>query len=82
MWVLTFPAGLYGWWLSRRPFVSSFAAVVALTVMVTSTLVIVEWYLRYRLPLDLLMTAYAATIYASAIASMKWTGVKGDWLRV
>jgi hypothetical protein len=77
IWLLTFPAGAYGWWLCRRTPVSGLATAVTLTIILSSTLVIVEWYLRYRFPVDLLMTAFAAVGYSSLIAKVR--GISNDF---
>jgi hypothetical protein len=69
VWLLIFPAGAYGWWMYRQNLLWSLAATVALVLTVCGTLVIVEWYLRYRLPLDLLLTAYAGAAYSHCFAS-------------
>jgi hypothetical protein len=68
VWVLSFPAGAYGWWLYRRPPLSGFATAVSVSLILSSTFVIVEWYLRYRFPLDLLLTMFAGAGYSSLFA--------------
>jgi hypothetical protein len=67
VWLLIFPAGLYGLWLCRQILASQFAAAVTLALTVFSALVIVEWYLRYRFPVDLLMTIYAGIGYSHCL---------------
>jgi len=62
-WLLIFPAGVCGWWRLRRLEVSRLALLMGLVVMSTEVLVITEWYLRYRLPVDWLLTMYAAVSY-------------------
>jgi hypothetical protein len=64
VWLLIFPAGIYGWWISRQTPLWSLTLTVALVLIISATLVIVEWYLRYRLPLDLLLTVYAGAAYS------------------
>lgn len=67
IWILIFPAGVYGWWRCRHLPVSGFSAAVALFIILSSAFVIVEWYLRYRLPLDLLLTMYAGIGYSDLL---------------
>jgi hypothetical protein len=69
VWLLSFPAGAYGWWLYRRTQISEFAGALAISVILSSSLVIVEWYLRYRFPLDMLLTVFAGVAYPSLIFS-------------
>jgi hypothetical protein len=64
IWLLIFPAGFYGWWLSRKLPVSHFSIAVIATLTIFGALVIVEWYLRYRFPVELLMTVYAGIGYS------------------
>jgi MFS family permease len=71
IWALIFPAGYYGWWICRQEASSQLAAVVALTLAAFSALVIVEWYLRYRFPVDLLATLYAGIGYAECMTSSR-----------
>lgn len=65
IWLLIFPAGFVGWWLYRQVPLSQLAAAVTFTLTLFSALVVVEWYLRYRFPVELLMTVYAALGYSS-----------------
>lgn len=58
-WILTFPAGFFGLWRLHRLSEARLAALVILAIVAFSTLVITEWYLRYRLPMDLLLTVFA-----------------------
>lgn len=67
VWLIIFPAGAYGWWLSRRTPMSRLATIVFFVVIVSGALVIVEWYLRYRFPLDLLLTMYAGVGYTDIL---------------
>lgn len=62
-WLLIFPAGFYGWWRMRHLPLSRFALCVYLVLTAFETLVISDWYLRYRLLVDLMLTAYAAVGY-------------------
>jgi hypothetical protein len=64
-WLLIFPAGYYGWWRMRHLPISKLALLVWLVVSLSDTLVITEWYLRYRIPVDLIFTIYAAVSYAT-----------------
>jgi hypothetical protein len=68
IWLVTFPAGAYGWWVCRRIPVSGLAAAVGVSIILSSTFVIVEWYLRYRFPLDLVMTMFAGAGYSNLFA--------------
>ncbi len=59
-----FPAGLYGLWRLARLDVSAFVFLVIAAIVSFDTLVMVEWYMRYRMPVDLCMTVYAGITYA------------------
>ena len=78
IWTVTFPVGAYGWWVCRRAPITGFAAAVALSIMISSTLVVVEWYLRYRIPLELLMTMFAGIGYGSLIGRVMPFGSAKD----
>lgn len=67
VWFLVFPAGCYGWWLSRNLPAARLAALVAVALTAFSSLIIVEWYLRYRFPVDLLMNVFAGIGYANLL---------------
>jgi hypothetical protein len=71
IWLLTFPAGIYGWWLLRKSDASGFSIAVAVSILISSTFVIVEWYLRYRFPVDLLAIAYSGIAYSALIGSFR-----------
>lgn len=71
IWLLILPAGICGWWLYRQLPFSGFALAVAVSILLSSAFVIVEWYLRYRVPLDLLLTAYAGIGYSSFAFSFR-----------
>jgi hypothetical protein len=63
VWLLIFPAGFCGLWQLRRDPTAQFTAWVILAVFAFATLVTEEPYLRYRLPVDLLLTAFAGMAY-------------------
>ncbi|MCG3147278.1 MAG: hypothetical protein PCFJNLEI_00717 [Verrucomicrobiae bacterium] len=65
VWLVIFPAGFWGWWKYRQTPTGRFALWLITGVTLFSTLVIVEWYLRYRLPVDLTLTVFAAGWLAS-----------------
>jgi hypothetical protein len=71
IWLLIFPAGFYGLWLSRRDPTAQFAALVILAVFTFATFVTEEPYLRYRLPADLLLTVFAGAAYCEWIAHLR-----------
>jgi len=62
-WLLIFPVGFWALWKNRRQPFAYLAILVILAVVSFDSLVIVEWYLRYRWPVDLLLMIYAATVY-------------------
>jgi hypothetical protein len=62
-WLLIFPAGGYGLWRLRRLPVTRIVFCVWLALAAFETFVLTDWYLRYRLPVDLMLTAYAAVGY-------------------
>jgi hypothetical protein len=59
-WLMIFPLGVYGLWCLRHLPISRLALCVFLVLTAFETLVITEWYLRYRMPVDLLLMVYAA----------------------
>jgi hypothetical protein len=62
-WLMVFPAGYWGLWKLRRHEVSWLVALMWAAVVAFGTLVLVEWYLRYRMPVELMWMAYAAIAY-------------------
>jgi hypothetical protein len=62
-WLLIFPVGYYGLWRMRHLPVSRMAALVFVALTAFEVLVIIEWYLRYRMPWELILTLYAAVGY-------------------
>jgi len=63
VWLLIFPAGLYGLWQSRGNMSAQFALFVLIAEFTFATFITEEPYLRYRLPVDLLLTAFAGFSY-------------------
>lgn len=64
VWLLIFPAGFYGLWKHRNHPLAHLAIVIVLAVMAFGTLVTEEPYLRYRMPVDLLLTVFAGIAYS------------------
>jgi hypothetical protein len=67
VWLLVFPAGWWALWQLRGGATGQFVLIVTGAVFLFATLVTEEPYLRYRLPVDLLLTAFAARGYALLI---------------
>jgi hypothetical protein len=65
VWLVIFPAGFFGLWKYQAAPGVLLAGLVVVAVIVFDSLVIVDWYLRYRLPADLALTVCAALTYAS-----------------
>ena len=65
-WLVVAPAGVWGWWRGRRTGLGQFAAVTWAGLLVMSGLVIMDWYLRYRIPGELVLVPFAAAVYAGA----------------
>lgn len=63
VWLLVYPAGFVGLWRARGASASWFVLLGFAAITAFSTLVIVEWYQRYRLPVDVMLTAFAAIGY-------------------
>lgn len=63
VWLLIFPAGLCGLWKMRARPVAALASFMILAVFGFDTLFIEEPYLRYRMPIDLLLTMFAGVAY-------------------
>ena len=64
VWLLVFPAGFYGLWQSRREATGQWVLFVVIAVFTFATLVSEEPYLRYRMPVDLLLTVFAGMTYS------------------
>ncbi len=69
-WLLIFPAGFCGVWKCRQHSLAQFAALAILVQVGFESLVITEWYLRYRFPVDLLLTVFAAIAYTDWVGSL------------
>ena len=65
VWLLIFPAGFYGLWRTRAQPVTRLAFLMLLAVVGFNTLFIEEGYLRYRMPVDLALTAFAGVAYGA-----------------
>jgi len=68
VWLLIFPAGFYGLWKHRDHELTHLAIVIVLAVTAFGTLVTEEPYLRYRMPVDLLLTVFAGVTYGAWVA--------------
>lgn len=66
-WLLTFPAGAVGLWKARRRPEAAFAGLVFLAILAFCVLIFTEWYLRYRMPADLILTITAGPAWAMAL---------------
>lgn len=64
MWLIVFPAGFYGLWKNRKSDVAPLAVLIMLTLVGSETLVMAGWQPRYRLPMELMLMAYAGMAYA------------------
>jgi hypothetical protein len=71
IWLLIFPAGFYGLWQLRRDATAQFTALVILAVFTFATFVTEEPYLRYRMPVDLLLTVFAGIAYGEWINRLR-----------
>ena len=68
VWLLIFPAGFYGLWRSRHNATGQFVILIVICVFAFATLVSEEPYLRYRMPVDLLLTVFAGVSYGTWLA--------------
>jgi 4-amino-4-deoxy-L-arabinose transferase-like glycosyltransferase len=64
VWLLIFPAGFYGLWKWRHHTTAQFVGLTVVAMFTFATLVTEEPYLRYRMPADLMLTAFAGLAYA------------------
>jgi hypothetical protein len=71
IWLLIFPAGLYGLWRERARSVPQLVLLILLAVVGFNTLFIEEGYLRYRMPVDLLLTVFAGATYSQWLAGFR-----------
>jgi hypothetical protein len=65
IWLLVFPAGVYGLWQTRSSPAGQFGLLVVGFVVAFGSLFIVEWYLRYRIPAEMVLLVFAGCAYAS-----------------
>jgi hypothetical protein len=65
VWLLIFPAGLIGLWRRRREPLGQLVIAMALAHLAFGTFVTEEPYLRYRMPVDLALTVFAAGVYGA-----------------
>ena len=68
IWLLIFPAGYYGLWKYRHHELTHLAIMIVLAVTAFGTFVIEELYLRYRLPVDLVLTLFAGVAYSDLVS--------------
>lgn len=71
LWVLVFPAGIYGVWRARGSAFWLLAILIIGAIVSFDSLVFVNF--RYRMPVDMILTAYAGLAYLGLLRS--WTGV-------
>ena len=64
IWLLVFPAGFYGLWRWRHHAMGRFSGLMVIMVFAFATFVTEEPYLRYRMPVDLLLTLFAGAAYS------------------
>jgi hypothetical protein len=76
IWLLVFPSGFYGLWRSRRDPAGQFAIMAVIAVFAFATVVTEEPYLRYRMPVDLLLTVFAGATYSHWLTrSCHWSSL-------
>lgn len=63
-WLFIFPVGFYALWQFRRHPVAQFGFLVTLALMLFETFIMASWQPTYRLPMDMILAAFAATAYA------------------
>ena len=71
VWLLIFPAGLYTLWRLRRAASAEFVLWMTTAVFAFATFVTEEPYLRYRMPVDLLLIAFAGMAYCKWLAWLR-----------
>jgi hypothetical protein len=71
VWLLVFPAGFYALWRRRHMDSTEFVLWMVSAVFAFATFVTEEPYLRYRVPVDLLLTAFAGLIYCEWLAGLR-----------
>ncbi|MCS7337354.1 MAG: glycosyltransferase family 39 protein [Verrucomicrobiae bacterium] len=70
LWLLVFPAGFFGLWRARRTLHGQLGWFIVLAVCGFETFVIAGLQQRYRLPVDVILIVFAATVYAGLMARM------------
>jgi len=68
-WLLIFPAGFIGLWRLRATRFVGLALFVILVQVSFESLVMAGWQPRYRLPIDLMLSAAAGVMYASVLGA-------------
>jgi hypothetical protein len=71
IWLLIFPAGFYGLGAHRHHHLTHLAIVVVLATTAFGTFVTEEPYLRYRMPMDLVLLLYAGLGYAFLVGKFR-----------
>ena len=69
MWLLVFPAAAMALWLRRRQPAAQLVLIGYAAYVIFAALVIEDWYLRYRIPLEVMLTAFAGTVWARQMES-------------
>lgn len=69
-WLLVFPAGFYGLWRLRRLEIAKLALLIIVIQAAFEALVFAGLQHRYRLPIDLMLAAFAGGIYAAWLARL------------
>ena len=64
IWLLIFPAGIYGLWTLRKHSAAQLVVLAYAGYASLATLLTEDYYLRYRLPLEALLTVFAAVGYS------------------
>ena len=63
-WLLVFPAAILGLWRARGASTAQLVSLCFVVITAFGTLIIVEWFQRYRMPVDLMFAVFAAIGYA------------------
>ncbi|HTS18636.1 MAG TPA: hypothetical protein VMP11_13765 [Verrucomicrobiae bacterium] len=71
VWLLIFPAGFWGLWKHRGHALAQLAVAIILAVVAFGILVTEEPYLRYRMPVDLVLTLFAGLAYAEWLTHLR-----------
>jgi hypothetical protein len=74
IWVLLFPAAIYGLWILRKHPAAPLVLLACAGYTALATFVMEDWYLRFRLPIEAMLAVFAAAGYCRWME--RWRGLE------